>query len=517
MNGFFSSRMRISVGLASLTISLILIASAFGLWPDKEQAELQSRATLSGALAVQLAVLASRNDAAAIQDTIDTVVSRGPGVLSIGIRGVKGELMAASRDHAAQWQDQPGGKSTPTHMQLPLSNGDKPAGRIEIAFRPLAGRDTWFGLPAALVEFVGFVGFFGFIGYYLLLIRALRELDPSRAIPHRVTAAFDTLAEGVLIMDDEERLLMANRAFSDTILGDLLPALGGSANDLPWLSSASAPLAAEQLPWRIAAHSEHPVLGIAMGIRNRAGELQRLMVNANPIVDDSGVARGVIVTFDDVTALHTTNEQLNRSIRQLHLSQLKISEQNQELQLLASSDPLTGCLNRRAFFEQAERLLSDAIAERQPLSLLMVDADHFKAINDRFGHLTGDKVLVGMATLLQNFCHPPNLVGRYGGEEFCIATAGLSDADVERLMERMRIAVSDVRGWLPTGERTTVSIGIASLGHSPCKLADLVKRADDALYMAKSGGRNRVVNWKHMHPKPTTQQAGKPFVPANSS
>ena len=87
--------------------------------------------------------------------------------------------------------------------------------------------------------------------------------------------------------------------------------------------------------------------------------------------------------------------------------------------MLASCDPLTGCLNRRTFFERAERLLSDVAMARRPLSFVMVDADHFKTVNDKFGHLVGDSVLVGLANLLREFCTAPHLVGRYGGEEFC--------------------------------------------------------------------------------------------------
>jgi diguanylate cyclase (GGDEF)-like protein/PAS domain S-box-containing protein len=501
MNGLFSPRIRISLGLTSLTLSLILIASAFGLWPDKEQAELQSRATLSGALAIQLAVLASRNDAAAIQDTIDTVVSRGPDVLSIGIRGVGGELMAASRDHAAHWQDRPGGNSTPTHVQVPLSNGDQPAGRIEIVFRSFADAGRWFGSSSTLLMFVGFIGGAGFAGYNLLLSRALRELDPGRAIPERVKAAFDTLAEGVLIIDDEGRVLLANQAFSEKILGNAAPELGSEADDLPWLSPISSPLAPNLLPWRMALEDGGPVLDTAMAIRNRDGELHRLIVNAAPIVDGEGATRGVIATFNDVTAVHRANEQLSESIHELALSRIEISKRNQELQFLASSDPLTGCLNRRTFFEQAEGLLADAVAAKRPLSFVMIDADHFKTVNDRFGHLVGDNVLVGLANLLRELCAAPHLVGRYGGEEFCLAITGLSEAAVARFVEQIRLAVSDVRTWLPSGERTTVSIGIAFLGNRPCTLADLVRRADAALYAAKSSGRNRVVNWKDVAPR----------------
>lgn len=498
MTAVLSPKLQLSIGLLSLTISLIFIAAALGLWPDEQRAELQARATVSGALAVQLASLASRHDAEAIKDTIDAVISRSPDLLSIAIRDTDGHLVAGSPDHARLWRDPPNGKSTPTDVQVPLLNGETEAGRIELVFRPLAEAGHWFGLSSTLLMFVGFIGGAGFTGYYLILNRALRELDPGRAIPERVKTAFDTLAEGVLIMDDEERVLMTNRAFSENILGRNQAQIGSDVSVLPWLSSAAAPLAPEQLPWHIAMHGDHPVVGIAMGIGNLAGELRRLIVNATPIKDGNGVARGVIATFDDVTALHVTNEQLSRSIRQLNYSQAMISEQNRELQLRASSDSLTGCLNRRTFFERAERLLADAAEAGRPLSFVMVDADHFKTVNDRFGHVVGDNVLVSLANLLREFCVAPHLVGRYGGEEFCLAITGLSEAVVAQRLERIRSAVSDVRTWLPSGEPTTVSIGMASLDDRHCTLADLVKRADAALYAAKSGGRNRVVNWRDL-------------------
>jgi diguanylate cyclase (GGDEF)-like protein len=241
--------------------------------------------------------------------------------------------------------------------------------------------------------------------------------------------------------------------------------------------------------------NEHSVLGMPLGIRNRDGESRRLLVNATRIVDGGGVVRGVIATFDDVTVLHQKNEQLNISIAQLQRSQAKISEQNKQLQFLASSDPLTGCLNRRTFFEQAERAFRDARDQRQPLSFLMVDADHFKRINDRFGHVVGDKVLVGLADVLKRSCGDRDLVGRYGGEEFCFVAAGMTEREAERFADGIRLAVADVTTWLPNHERVTVSIGTASLDNNCREITDLVKRADEALYAAKTAGRNRVVGW----------------------
>src|SRR5581483_2926248 len=190
--------------------SLIFLASSLGLLPNDGRAEAQAqvRATLSGALAVQLAGLASRNDAAAIQDIIDAVIQRSGDIISIGIRDAEGRLIASSKDHASQWQGRADGASTPTAVQVPLINDDAPAGRIEIAFRPLVDDAGFLGLPSKLLVFIGFIAGAGLAGFYTVLARALRELDPGRAVPDRVKAAFDTLAEAVLIMDDEERILM---------------------------------------------------------------------------------------------------------------------------------------------------------------------------------------------------------------------------------------------------------------------------------------------------------------------
>jgi diguanylate cyclase (GGDEF)-like protein len=128
------------------------------------------------------------------------------------------------------------------------------------------------------------------------------------------------------------------------------------------------------------------------------------------------------------------------------------------------------------------------------MSLLMLDADHFKTVNDRFGHAAGDKVLVGLAAVIKRVCGGCGLIGRYGGEEFCIAIDGFDEQAVQSLAERLRQAVSDTR-WLPNGEAVTVSIGIASLD-AQCAVADLVKRADSALYTAKATGRDRFVTWQ---------------------
>ena len=512
MQRFITPTLQISTGLLLLTLSLILVGYSFGLLPNEEKAALETRARVSESLAVQLASLASRNDEAGIKDTIASVVGHRD-VLSVGIRKSDGSLLVASDNHAGLWQEPADGKSTPTHVQVPLMNADVPAGNIEFVFQPIPHSTNLFGLPAGLLGFFNFIGVAGFGGYYFVLRRALRELDPSRAIPERVKAAFDALAEGVLIMDEREYILLANDAFVKNVYSDAGTLYGTKTSKLPWmqLSTIGAP---EVLPWQQALRSEAPVLGTPMVIRGPTGSVHQLVVNSTPIVDGKGVVRGAIATFNDVTELHQTNERLSNTIEQLHLSQTKISEQNKELLILASNDPLTGCLNRRTFFAKAEAALGEARERGRPMSFLMLDVDHFKAINDRFGHIVGDKVLVGLVELLKHICGDVHLVGRYGGEEFCIAMRDLDADEAKTLAEDIRLAVAGVTNWLPNGERSTVSIGIASLGENSPQIADLVKQADQALYAAKSTGRNRSIVWSRMS---DGQEAATSILPPPTS
>ncbi|WP_052833285.1 diguanylate cyclase [Bradyrhizobium sp. LTSP885] len=500
MKRFITPTFQISVGLLSLTMSLIFIAVSFGLVPNGAGAALEARGRISENLAIQLANLAGRNDTVAIKETMESVISRNPEILSIAIRGADGKLLVEAGGHDVYWIEPADGKSTATHMLVPLRDADAPQGGIEIVFRPLDTKENILGVPRAIMPFIGFIGIAGFAGYYFVLKRSLRELDPGRAIPERVKEAFDTLAEGVLIMDEREYVLLVNEAFVKNIYTIPEGLLGIDASELPWLLADEGTQAPE-LPWRAAMRDEKPVLGVSMGIHDRFGNQRRLLVNATRILDGRGTVRGVIATFDDVTVLHQTNEQLHISIDHLHISQLKISEQNQQLQRLATSDPLTGCLNRRTFFAEAEVALQNARRQSQRLSFLMLDADHFKSINDRFGHVTGDRVLIGLVDVMKQICGEGNLVGRYGGEEFCILSGISAEQDVERLADEIRLAISGVATWLPNGERVTVSIGIASLTDVGCEIADMVKRADEALYAAKTSGRNRFVNWSRMSPQ----------------
>lgn len=197
--------------------------------------------------------------------------------------------------------------------------------------------------------------------------------------------------------------------------------------------------------------------------------------------------------FSQVLAL--TLMSLVMSIGNLGYILVKKDGVDRRLFHLATRDPLTGVFNRAAFREEALRFWSLARREDRSLSLLMTDLDHFKEVNDNYGHPAGDEVLQKVVKIMQDCLRPYDVVGRYGGEEFILLLPGTTDAEAksvaERIRERMDIAFMEHDP--PYG--CTISIGLASCrpARDMLELQDLIRSSDIALYAAKDLGRNRVV------------------------
>jgi diguanylate cyclase len=163
------------------------------------------------------------------------------------------------------------------------------------------------------------------------------------------------------------------------------------------------------------------------------------------------------------------------------------------LRELAQTDALTGLSNRRSFLELAGQALRQARRASAPLTLCMIDIDHFKPINDNYGHAAGDVVLAAVAAVCRDQLRESDLIGRYGGEEFVLALPN-TDAYAARLIaERLRVRIENHR--LP-GDlsilRITVTAGIAQVARNEDSLDPALLRADEALYEGKREGRNRV-------------------------
>lgn len=169
----------------------------------------------------------------------------------------------------------------------------------------------------------------------------------------------------------------------------------------------------------------------------------------------------------------------------------------ENLQMIVLSDPLSGCFNRRGLNQLAEREVARAVRNKSQLAVLAVDLDHFKRVNDEFGHLTGDEVIREIGELLRETAREADIVARFGGEEFTILAPDTNDEGALILAERVMTAFrTHTFRSLPPGERLTVSVGVATdLARDDEVAKTLLARADEALYVAKRNGRDCSVLW----------------------
>jgi diguanylate cyclase (GGDEF)-like protein/PAS domain S-box-containing protein len=492
---------RISFGLVSLMVGLLMLLDlALKLLPDERAVTQSVREQVAVNVAVQVKLLlgqAQAKDAAAtaLSGLLHDIAAQSGDITSIGIRRDSGELFVSTPSHGLRWVRPPLGLSTLTSVVVPLYAGVSRWGQLEIGYRSPVPSSLLGWLKQPTVQLITLLGVVSLIAFNLYLRRVLQHLDPSKAIPDRVRVAFDTLTEGLLVLDPQGRILLANAAFRGfhPQAGEVL--LGRSISQLAWLVKGLKDTDG-LLPWARALAASEPILGVEVDLSPEGGEPRRALLNCAAIRDAGGQARGCLLTLDDVTALDQANAHLRSALLELASSRDQVQRQNEELQTLASSDPLTGCFNRRAFFTRAEPLLAQALRSGEPLCCVITDIDRFKLVNDTHGHSVGDLVIQAVARVLKSAMREQDVLCRYGGEEFCFVLRGLSLAQAVTVADRVRARIEAEVG--PTieavpGMRVTASFGVALLGLGEARtLPLLIDRADQGLYAAKEAGRNQV-------------------------
>lgn len=197
-----------------------------------------------------------------------------------------------------------------------------------------------------------------------------------------------------------------------------------------------------------------------------------------------GRVERLITSFKEAVETHLN---LTHTIEQLNTA-------NRRLEKLAAVDPLTGILNRRSFFDQAANYISAGRYNNKGLTVMMLDIDHFKSINDRFGHSYGDEVLKHFTDTCESHLRKSDVIARIGGEEFAVALFGAGLTEAQAIADRIRTALQE--NPVVSGDQIiayTVSIGISMLSLNESHIDQALQRADSALYQAKREGRNRTM------------------------
>jgi diguanylate cyclase (GGDEF)-like protein/PAS domain S-box-containing protein len=486
--------LRISLGLVALTSSILLGLDLMGAVPGKDRsAEYEARADLCESIATQVSTALASDDYTAGRRILEGAALRDDKVRSAGFRAANGRLLLATANHRELWSPPEGSGSTASNVRVPISKNGRALGEVEVLLVPPDGPNGFLAKlwERPLLRLVPVVGLMGFVLYGFYIRRTLRHLDPSAVIPARVQAALDVMTEGVLLIDDREQIVLANTALAERLGVPPSSLLGVQPSSLAWEKPES--MEGRLLPWLTALGESRPSGGVRLRFTPRRGSPRSFIVNAAPVLGGKGEAKGAVATFDDVTELEDKSGELEEAITELEKSRDEIRLQNDELQELARTDPLTGVANRRAFFDTASEEFFQAVSSSKPLSVLMVDIDHFKNVNDSHGHSVGDHIIEKVAVAAVEVARSHDHVCRYGGEEFCVLLPEMSAREAAEIAEDMR---ADVDREEFAEVRVTVSVGVASLASGARDVGELINQADEALYAAKAAGRNQVVRWE---------------------
>jgi diguanylate cyclase (GGDEF)-like protein/PAS domain S-box-containing protein len=279
----------------------------------------------------------------------------------------------------------------------------------------------------------------------------------------------ENAGEGIVVADENGRFSVFNPA-ARRIVGEG-PKLGERAYEnqtYELLNPATRqPFQPEQLPLGRAIRGE-ALDNLEMLIRSSQQVETLVRVTGRPLLDSSGRSRGGLISFNDITALRAAEQELAKR---------------------AGTDQLTGLPNRRALDERLALLIAEA-GRGRAFALVLGDVDHFKKVNDTYGHSGGDDVLVHVAKILRSSVRCTDFVARYGGEEFCVLYTDVGEAEGVRLADQLRLAIASSN--CPVS--ITCSFGVcANRPNEHVDATALLQIADRALYTAKSQGRNRVV------------------------
>jgi len=465
--------------LVVLSLSVLLFLDLFGMRDGGREDVGAARKVVARTLAMHLTTLLETGDTAGARYAASVIVADNADVRAVSLIGRDGVTIEQYGELDLLGGD--GGGSTLDRMNVPVFADGLPWGTVRVAFSSNASRKRdalWLGAVA--------LGLFA--SFTLFLRRVLVQLDPGRAVPGRVDSALSLFNSGVIVLDDRARMVVVNPAAVAMTDRPVDALIGRTLDEWPWAVAKGW-----QAPWTTVLHGGPPASDELLELTMSDGSTRFLSLSCAFVGDESQGLHGVLVTLDDLTSVEHRNRELDEALREVSASQQAISEKNRELELLASTDALTGLSNRRTLMERLALDMERCRADGSALSCIMTDIDHFKSVNDTYGHAVGDDVIQAVAGVLKAEAREGDTIGRYGGEEFVVVLPGLDAAGAARVAERLRVGIVALAlGGRLAVPKLSSSFGVADLGCEAPDGARFVDCADQALYQAKQNGRNRV-------------------------
>lgn len=322
-----------------------------------------------------------------------------------------------------------------------------------------------------------------------------------------IKSILDGLPDPAMMIDKKRKIVMYNSSFFEFF--------GIRPRHLPGLLEQSASLRnAIKALFNIEDESvtgmfETPVVKHVAGILYKCedGNVYKGMRSYIPVITKDNKCCGVIIYYRDSTPEAKMQERYEKVLleekRYADDLEKKVSEKTEKLSqalksvtVLSQTDSLTGLLNRQVFIEQTQKSIEIAKRYNESLAILMLDLDHFKKINDTYGHQAGDKVIQESTRILKSLLRETDIIGKYGGEEFIVCVKTCTISVVEKLCRRMLDSVKNMPiSEVISGKKDpqTISVGCAIFPDHGIDLTELIRCADEALYVAKNNGRNQFV------------------------
>jgi len=308
-----SAKCHIALGLTFLLISLVMASFYVGVIPDRNGAIRDGRAAMAESIAANSSIFITQSDLRRLETTLRFVIARNPDLLSGAIRRSDGTVVVRIGEHDRNWEYMNDEHSTDSQLQVPIWAGKQKWGTLELRFRPMTPKE-WYGFVVdQRFLLVLFLASCAFPLFYFYLGKMLRQLNPSQAIPARVRSALDTMVEGLLVIDTNDHIVLANQAFASTVGKTADELIGLSASTFAWSNASGTPLTRESAPWLQALREKTLKKNIMVSLHDSAQKRRAFIVNCSPIFVGKGHTGGVLISLDDVTQLEEKEIELRQS------------------------------------------------------------------------------------------------------------------------------------------------------------------------------------------------------------